>query len=222
MLSNISKSSQVIGALGLVTILATSLTSFTSPLDAITLVGGILGFLSVLLIVNRDWSAGIIGLVSAILYVAVAIIAKNPSDAMLNLVFILVLDVPIIFNKDWQNDSEPKSITGKQALVLFAVLVVSFLGLHFMEAYILNTPRAIWSPLAASLGITASVATSFMRIKQSFIIWTAQNVLQVILWSITAYVGDATWTMAIVYMLYTLNALSSFTNGKWFIKEEVA
>ena len=159
MLSNISKSSKIIGALGLATILVMSIASGTTPLDAITLVGGILGFLSVVLIVNRSWSAGIIGLVSAILYIVVAIIAKNPSDAMLNLVFILVLDIPIIFNKDWQNDSEPKSITGKQALLLFAVLVISFLGLHFMEAYILNTPRAIWSPLAASLGITGSVET---------------------------------------------------------------
>ena len=90
-----------------------------------------------------------------------------------------------------------------------------------MESAILHTPRAIWSPLAASLGITASVATSFMRVKQSFIIWTAQNVLQVVLWSITASMGDAMWTMAIVYMFYTVNALSSFTNGKWFAKKEV-
>lgn len=87
-----------------------------------------------------------------------------------------------------------------------------------MEADILNTSRSVWSPLAASLGITASVSTSFMRVKQSFIIWTAQNVLQVILWSVTAYMGDATWTMAIVYIFYTLNAGSSFFNGKWFTK----
>lgn len=221
MLKNISKSSRIIGALGLVTILATSLASFTTPLDAITLVGGILGFLSVVLIVNRGWSAGIIGLVSAILYIIVAVIAKNPSDAILNLVFIIVLDVPIIFGKDWQNDTAPKSITGKQLLALFAVLVISFLGLHFMESYLLGAPRAIWSPLAASLGITASVATSFMRVKQSFIIWTAQNVLQVVLWSITASMGDATWVMAVTYIFYTLNAGSSFFNGKWFAKKEV-
>ena len=55
-----------------------------------------------------------------------------------------------------------------------------------------------------------------MRIKQSFIIWSAQNVLQVILWSITAYMGDATWVMAVTYTYYTMNAASSFFNGKWF------
>lgn len=222
MIKNISRSSQIIGAIGLITILVMSLASGVDYLSIITLVGGLTGFASVVLIVNRSWWAGAMGIISAVSYIYVALVAQNPSDAILNVLFLLVLDLPIVFNKDWQEDTAPKSITGKQGLVLFVVLVVAFLGLHFMEVYLTHSPRAFWSPLAASLGITASVATSFMRVKQSFIIWTAQNVLQVILWSITAYVGDATWTMAIVYMFYTMNALSSFTNGKWFAKKEVS
>lgn len=223
MLKNITPSSRIIGLLGMLAIIYTNLaTSHITLLTLATLLGGILGFASVILIVNRSWWAGLTGLLSAILYIYVAIVGQNPSDAILNVFFIIALDIPVIFNKEWQNDAEPKSITGKQGLVLFVVLVVAFLGLHFMEVYLTHSPRAFWSPLAASLGITASVATSFMRVKQSFIIWTAQNVLQVVLWSITAYMGDAMWTMSIVYMFYTVNALSSFTNGKWFIKEEVA
>ena len=125
------------------------------------------------------------GIISAVSYIYVALVAQNPSDAILNVLFLLVLDLPIVFNKDWQEDTAPKSITGKQGLILFAILVVSFMGLHFMEVYVTHTPRAIWSPLAASLGITASVSTSFMRVKQSFIIWSAQNILQVILWTVS-------------------------------------
>lgn len=219
MLNNISKSSRIIGALGLITILVMSLSSGVTPLSIITLIGGLTGFASVVLIVNRSWWAGAMGIISAVSYIYVALVAGNPSDAVLNVLFLLVLDLPIVFNRDWQEDTAPKSITGKQFLILFAIFVIAFMGLHFMEADILNTSRSVWSPLAASLGITASVSTSFMRVKQSFIIWTAQNVLQVILWSITAYMGDATWTMAIVYIFYTLNAGSSFFNGKWFTKK---
>ena len=218
MLNNISKSSRIIGALGLITIMVMSLASGIDYLSIITLIGGLTGFASVVLIVNRSWWAGAMGIISAVSYIYVALVAGNPSDAVLNVLFLLVLDLPIVFNRDWQEDTAPKSITGKQFLILFAIFVIAFMGLHFMEADILNTSRSVWSPLAASLGITASVSTSFMRVKQSFIIWTAQNVLQVILWSITAYMGDATWTMAIVYMFYTLNAGSSFFNGKWFKK----
>lgn len=89
-----------------------------------------------------------------------------------------------------------------------------------MEVYITHTPRSFWSPLASTLGIVASISTSYMRVKQGFFIWTLQNVLQVILWSITAYVGDASWVMAVTYLFYTLNAGSSFFNGKWFNKNK--
>lgn len=178
--------------------------------------GGLLGFLSVVQIVNRNWWAGITGTLSALIYIVIAIIANNPSDAILNIVFLAALDIPIILNREWQHDAEPHSITGKQGLVLFSIFVVAFLGLHFMEMYLTHTPRAIWSPLAATLGIVAAISTSFMRVKQGFYIWSLQNVLQVLLWSLTAYAGDASWGTAVVYVFYTLNAASSFFNGKWF------
>ena len=220
MFTDFTTSSKWIGTLGVIAILAVSLASGVTYLSALTLLGGLLGFLSVIQIVNRNWWAGITGTLSAFIYIVIAIIAKNPSDAILNVVFLVALDIPIILNREWQHDAEPNSITGKQGLALLAIFVVAFLGLHFMESYLLNAPRAIWSPLAATLGIVAAVSTGYMRVKQGFFIWSAQNVLQVVLWSITASMGDATWVMAVTYLFYTLNAGSSFFNGKWFAKKE--
>lgn len=218
MLTNFSTSSKLIGTIGAISIAVTAIMSGVTYLSALTLLGGLLGFLSVIQIVNRNWWAGITGTLSALIYIVVAIIAKNPSDAILNIVFLIALDIPIILNKEWQEDSNPHSITGNQFLILFAIFVIAFLGLHFMEVYITHSPRSFWSPLASSLGITAAVSTGYMRVKEGFFVWSAQNVLQVILWSITAYMGDATWVMAITYVFYTLNAGSSFFNGKWFTK----
>lgn len=218
MFTNFSTSSKLIGSIGAISIAVTAIMSGVTYLSALTLLGGLLGFLSVIQIVNRNWWAGITGTLSALIYIVVAIIAKNPSDAILNIVFLIALDIPIILNKEWQEDSNPHSITGNQFLILFAIFVIAFLGLHFMEVYITHSPRSFWSPLASSLGITAAVSTGYMRVKEGFFVWSAQNVLQVILWSITAYMGDATWVMAITYVFYTLNAGSSFFNGKWFTK----
>lgn len=223
MLKNITPSSKIIGLLGMLAIFYTNLaTSHITLLTLATLLGGILGFASVILIVNRSWWAGLTGLLSAVLYIYVAIVGQNPSDAILNGFFILALDIPIIFNKEWQADTEPNAMSLKQGLVLLGVFLVMFLGMYYMESAILHTPRFLWSPLASALGITAAVSTGFMRTKEGFYIWSAQNVLQVILWSLTAFAGDASWGMAVVYGFYTVNALSSFTNGKWFAKEEVA
>lgn len=218
MFTNFSTSSKLIGTIGAISIAVTAIMSGVTYLSALTLLGGLLGFLSVIQIVNRNWWAGITGTLSALIYIVVAIVAKNPSDAILNIVFLIALDIPIILNKEWQEDSDPHSITGKQFLILFAIFVIAFLGLHFMEVYITHSPRSFWSPLASSLGITAAVSTGYMRVKEGFFVWSAQNVLQVVLWSITAYMGDATWVMAITYVFYMLNAGSSFFNGKWFTK----
>lgn len=75
MLKNISRSSQIIGALGLITILAMSLASGVSYLSIFTLVGGLTGFASVVLIVNRSWWAGAMGIISAVSYIYVALVA---------------------------------------------------------------------------------------------------------------------------------------------------
>ena len=223
MLKNITPSSKIIGLLGMLAIFYTNLaTPHITLLTLATLLGGLLGFASVILIVNRSWWAGLTGLLSAILYIFVAIIGKNPSDAILNVFFIISLDIPIIFNKEWQVNTEPNSMNLKQGIVLLGVFVITFLGMYYLESAILHTPRALWSPLASSLGVTAAVSTGFMRTKEGFYIWSLQNVLQVILWSLTASAGDASWGMAVVYGFYTLNAASSFFNGKWFTKEEVA
>lgn len=217
MLKNITTSSKIIGLLGMLAILYTNLaTDNINLLTLATLLGGLLGFASVILIVNRNWWAGLTGLLSAILYIFIAIMGQNPSDAILNVFFVIALDIPIIFNKEWQTDTEPNSITLKQSLVLLSVFIFMFLGMYYVESAVLHTPRALWSPLASALGITAAISTSFMRVKQGFYIWSLQNVLQVLLWSLTAYAGDASWGMAVVYVFYTLNAASSFFNGKWF------
>lgn len=216
MFKNITNSSKIIWFLGVVAITITTIVSTKINLLSITtLVGGVLGFSSVVYIVNRNWFAGVSGLLSAIIYIILAVIAHNPSDAILNALFIAVLDLPIIFSKEWKNDSKPKGLDWSNGGLLLLIWLISFLFLMFIEIK-LGMPRVIWSPLAGSLGVTAAVSTSFMRVKQGFFIWSAQNIIQVILWSITAYQGDSSWVLAITYLFYTINASSSFFNGKWF------
>lgn len=106
MFTNFSTSSKLIGTIGAISIAVTAIMSGVTYLSALTLLGGLLGFLSVIQIVNRNWWAGITGTLSALIYIVVAIVAKNPSDAILNIVFLIALDIPIILNKEWQEDSD--------------------------------------------------------------------------------------------------------------------
>ena len=157
-----------------------------SLLSLITLVGTLLGFLSVALIVNQKKQAGIVGLLSAICYIVVSFVAKNPSDMILNLCFILFLDLPIIFDSSWNSNLKPVSIKENHKVLdnTFKLWLVVF---------VLHSPRPFWSPLAGSLGIAASYLT-VRKVRESFVFWALQNLIQVVLWSITFLSGDAPTT----------------------------
>ena len=220
MFKNWQKMNRIIYILGSIFILASSLLSGKlNLLQLITLIGTLLGFLSVALIVNKKSEAGIVGLISAICYIVVSFFARNPSDMVLNICFILFLDIPIICNSSWNSNLKPVSIKDNQKVLDHAVKLwlVVFILLFCLEEFVLHSPRPFWSPLAGSLGIAASYLT-VRKLREIFIFWALQNFIQVVLWTITFLSGDATITMAITYLFYLLNAGTSFFDDKWFGK----
>ena len=205
---------------GSIFILASNLLgSKLTLLSLITLIGTLLGFLSVALIVNKKSEAGLVGLIASISYIVVSFFAHNPSDMVLNICFIAVLDLPIIFDSSWNSNLKPVSIKDNQKVLDHAVKLwlVVFVLLFSMEKFVLHSPRPFWSPLAGSLGIAASYLT-VRKVRESFIFWALQNLIQVVLWTITFLSGDTTITMAITYLFYLLNAGTSFFDDKWFGK----
>lgn len=205
---------------GSIFILASNLLgSKLTLLSLITLIGTLLGFLSVALIVNKKSEAGLVGLISSISYIIVSFFAHNPSDMVLNLCFILFLDIPIICNSSWNSNLKPVSIKENHKVLdnTFKLWLIVFVLLFSMEKFLLHSPRPFWSPLAGSLGIAASYLT-VRKVRESFVFWALQNLIQVVLWSITFLSGDAPITIAITYLFYLLNAGTSFFDDKWFGK----
>ena len=220
MFKNWQKMNRIIYILGSIFISASSLLSGKlGLLSLVTLIGTLLGFLSVALIVNQKKQAGLVGLLSAICYIIVSFFAKNPSDMILNIFFIIVLDLPIILDSNWNSNLKPVSIKENPKVLdnTLKLWLVVFILLFCLEEFVLHSPRPFWSPLAGSLGIAASYLT-VRKVKESFILWSLQNFIQVVLWTITFLSGDATITMAITYLFYLLNAGTSFFDDKWFGK----
>lgn len=219
---NWSKSSYYIYSIGAIILTILSLTtSAITVYSVLSLIGALFGFLSVVLIVNKNRSAGYIGMVSAIIYMFVSWSLGNYSDTLLNLLFIAFLNLPLILNKQYSDKVSPKSIKDnpKTEIILLACFIIIYITLFTIEVQVFHAPRPIFSVLAATLGIVASIATSFFVLKESFIIWGAQNIFQTILWGITLYQtgsGVALLMMA-TYIMYTINASTAFFNGKWFV-----
>ena len=220
---NWSKSSYYIYFIGAIILTILSLTTSTITVySLLSLIGALFGFLSVVLIVNKNRSAGYVGMVSAIIYMFVSWSLGNYSDTLLNILFIVFLNIPLILNKKYSDKVESTSIRGNKNIkeILVLLFIAIYISLFTVEVLIFNAPRPIFSVLAATLGIVASIATSFFVLKESFIIWGAQNIFQTVLWGITLYQtgSGVALLMMVTYIMYTINASTAFFNGKWFDK----
>lgn len=69
-----------------------------------TLAAALLGFTTTLAITNARPINGILGLVSALVYIGLALDAGNPADAVLQFVYIILLDLPVILMPSWSEN----------------------------------------------------------------------------------------------------------------------
>lgn len=224
MFKNWSTSSKIVFPIGVIAILLSTIltTANLGTMSLLGIVGAVFGFLSVVLIVNKNKNAGYAGAISALVYMVVSWVSGNFSDSILNVLFLVFLNLPLIFNKDYTENKEPNSLKGNKFVIglLIAVGVIVFSWLYILETVVMHAPRPEWSVTAATLGIVASVATSIFVVKEALFIWSIQNILQVALWAITynqTHSGLA-FTMLVTYIMYTINASTSFFNGKWYVK----
>lgn len=224
MFKNWSTSSKIVFPIGVIAILLSTIltTANLGYMSILGIVGAVFGFLSVVLIVNKNRYAGYAGTVSAIVYMVISWVSGNFSDSILNVLFLVFLNLPLIFNKNYTENNKTKSLKGNKFAVesLIAVGVIVFFGLYIFETAVTHAPRPEWSVTAATLGIVASVATSIFVVKEAFFIWSIQNIMQVALWAVTynqTHSGLAL-TMLVTYIMYTINASTSFFNGKWYVK----
>lgn len=127
---NWSKSSYYIYSIGAIILTILSLTtSAITVYSVLSLIGALFGFLSVVLIVNKNRSAGYIGMVSAIIYMFVSWSLGNYSDTLLNLLFIAFLNLPLILNKQYSDKVSPKSIKDnpKTEIILLACFIIIYI-----------------------------------------------------------------------------------------------
>jgi len=223
MFKNWSKSSYLIYFIGALIISIVTLSiNVINLVNIISLFGALAGFLSVVLIVNKNKYAGYVGIVSAIIYMFISWGLGNYSDTLLNILFIGFLNIPLILNKNYNENIKSKSIKDhpEYEVYLISMFIFIYIVLYAIEVIIFKAPRPVFSVLAATLGITASIATSIFVLKESFVIWGLQNVFQVVLWGITYYQTQSgiALLMLITYVLYTMNASTAFFNGKWYEK----
>jgi nicotinamide mononucleotide transporter len=139
-----------------------------------TLFAGVLGFTCTLSITNAKPLNGVLGLVSALIYIFVAIQAKNFNDVLLQTVYIITLDLPVLLMPSWAKDVDKKvrflhekgkGLRNWVLTILFFVVVLAVL--YYSDTHWFISPRPWIDSIAATIGITGSLLTT-LRFSESY------------------------------------------------------
>ncbi|RMC24402.1 MULTISPECIES: nicotinamide riboside transporter PnuC [unclassified Lactobacillus] len=205
--------------LGIGIIIGTTISSPLNILAVVTMIAAIMGFTCTLAITNAKQINGVLGLLSAIIYIIISIYAKNYANIVLQASYIILLDLPVLLLPVWKQETE-KSIRGMGLLqwlltAIFFAIVTSML--YYMDTQIFISPRPWIDATAGAIGITGSLLCT-MRFREQYYFWTIQGIMSIILWGVTAFQGDANLTLFITYILYLSNDLLAFTDKHihWF------
>lgn len=193
-------------------------------ITVLTLLAGMLGFTCTISITNAKPLNGVLGLLSALIYIVVAIHAKNFNDVLLQTVYILTLDLPVLLMPSWAKDVDKKvrflhehghALRNWLLTILFFVMVLALT--YYSDTHWFISPRPWTDSIAATIGITGSLLTT-LRFSESYYCWTLQGIMSVTLWGITAAQGDANYVLFVTYILYLCNDCLAFfdKNISWF------
>ena len=189
-----------------------------------TMFAGVLGYTCTLAITNAKPLNGVLGLVSALIYIIVAIDAKNYNDVLLQTVYIITLDLPVLLTPSWAKNVESKvrylhehGHGLRNWLLVFGFFVVVLAATYYSDTHWFISPRPWIDSIAATIGITGSLLTT-LRFSESYYCWTIQGIMSVTLWGLTAFQGDANWVLFVTYILYLSNDMIAFFDKdiSWF------
>lgn len=209
-----SKSSYWLLGIGLVILLITGFMGGFSWLALTSTLAGMIGFTCTISITNGKAINGITGFVSALLLIGVALHTKNFSDIIMQGAYIVLLDIPVLLNKEWGTDFEPRKMNKKYALQTLAWFIGFFIATYALDTF-LGSPRVLIDAFSATIGLTGAILT-VRRFSFAYILWTLQGITSVALWFVTALQGHAVWVLMLTYILYLANDMVAFFDSKWF------
>ena len=205
--------------LGIGIIIGTTVASPIDKISLLTMIAAVLGFTCTLAITNARQINGILGLMSATIYIIVSVYAQNYANVILQGVYIVILDLPVLLLLSWSKDTEKyiHGLTMTKWLLTILFFTVVLVLLYLLDTKIFASPRPLIDAAAGAIGITGSLLCT-LHFREQYYFWTIQGILSIILWGVTAFQGDAKLTLFLTYIMYLINDLLAFTDKHthWF------
>lgn len=224
---NWTKPSYILLAIGALTQLFMLTQHTITAASVLTAFGALFGIITVLMISNKKTSNAIFGILSALIIIYNAWEHKIFADALLQIGYIAVLDIPVLLVWNKSRDEEG-DVTGFSKLttvvdwfkyfLLAAVITVVFtfiLGLDFV-----GDKQPFIDALGFAIGITGGVLC-VKRNQSQFIFWALQGIISIILWARASMLAGTGFLspLAVMYVFYLLNDVIGWTSYGKEVKE---
>lgn len=199
---------------GFMVIVGTGLPHGFTVVNVVSILSGLIGYTCVLAITNGKRINGLLGFISAVGIGSMAILAGNPADAVMQLAYLLVLDIPvIIFGNRW-TQTKIKTFDKGALKIIIPIAIIGFILMYAMDAWWIQTPRPILDAFGATIGF---IGAGLMLGKYStqYLFWNLQGFLSLTLWGITAMQGDANYVLFATYAMYLMNSMIGAFHSPW-------
>ncbi len=189
-----------------------------TPLTLLTFIGTTLGVLTVLSINAASSVNGILGLISAAIFIYVGFKAKNYLSIGEQTAYVLTLDLPVLLAvKTW--NSETIHNLRKFGAKEWVISILGTIAVYAISGYLIGAltddPRPWIDAIAFSISLTAGIMC-FMRYNNQYYWWVASGLAQMVLWYVSFKQGSATLAMFINSSVYLANDVLAFTVSPWF------
>ena len=197
------------------------MTFVSSPitlLSSLTLIGTTLGVGCVLSINAASSVNGILGLISAAIFIYVGFEAKNYLSIGEQTAYVLTLDLPVLLAvKTWNSETihNLRKFRTKEWVISILGTIAVYAISGFLIGALTNDPRPWIDAIAFSISLTAGIMC-FMRYNNQYYWWVASGLAQMVLWFVSFRQGDATLAMFINSSIYLANDVLAFTVSPWF------
>lgn len=214
-----SKTSYILLLIGIIIQGAIGMMDGVTPMSITTTLASWLGWITVLAIVENRAINGLTAIIQVILLVYVALVTTNYSDIFMQIVYLVLLDIPILFSSRWKSDDKKtKGITLKSSGVSLLWLAFFWVALYVVDTTLLPAQRPLVDSLAAAIGVVGAIYT-VKKEDLSFVYWMGQSVASTTLWLITALsTPHPVWVLAFTYGMYAVNDIFALfgPGNPWF------
>ena len=160
--------------LGIGIIIGATVASPITQISLLTMIAAILGFTCTLAITNARQINGILGLVSAAIYIIISVYAKNYANVILQTIYILLLVLALLYLLDTKIFISPRPVIDATAGAI-GITGSLLCMLHFREQYYFWTVQGIFSIIL--WGVTAFQGDANLTLFLTYILYLTNDLL---------------------------------------------